>query len=363
MSETKLPVVFVSSSREGLTVARRIQQLLEDDAEIIVWDQDAFEPTVDSLESLISQANASDFAIFVFTPDDDAVQRGERVIKARDNVVFEAGLFMGILGRKRVFFVKPTAPRTLALPTDFLGLSYITYIPREPQTVASLGGAATRIRDRISKAGLRDKFRSSMFEADPAEIQVHEVVYTIKLLNEAGDAELRQDIEISARSRPVPYKRHTVFSHTSSMAWNEMNLKAADDAGKPLHIEKLQDDANRKEFNVRFPVALRRGSRLRYHYACRWNSMFPPESSYMIFKSNSEVFRFVLILPAHFELRFVEASAIWADDSSSQIPVNAATPSAPDAEGFGRHEFDFDEELFSNRDIKIQWAWESRPGT
>jgi predicted nucleotide-binding protein len=46
-----------------------------------------------------------DFAILVLTPDDLTQSRGKQQPSPRDNVVFELGLFIGALGRDRVFMV------------------------------------------------------------------------------------------------------------------------------------------------------------------------------------------------------------------------------------------------------------------
>ena len=60
-----------------------------------------------ALSSLLGVLRSFEFAAFVFTPDDIARLRGRDVLIARDNVVFEVGLFMGALGAERVFFIIP----------------------------------------------------------------------------------------------------------------------------------------------------------------------------------------------------------------------------------------------------------------
>ena len=70
--------------------------------------------------------SVADFALFVFGPDDKISHRHDDYMVPRDNVIFEMGLFIGRLGRERVFMVKD-ADVDLKIPTDLLGVNPITY--------------------------------------------------------------------------------------------------------------------------------------------------------------------------------------------------------------------------------------------
>jgi hypothetical protein len=101
-------------------------------------------------------ARRSDFAALVLTPDDSAVTRGNEFLVARDNVVFELGLFLGALGARRVFIIRPRDLK-LKLPSDLDGVTCIDYRynRRDQNLQAAIGPAATRIRDRIVSDGPR----------------------------------------------------------------------------------------------------------------------------------------------------------------------------------------------------------------
>lgn len=115
--------VFVASSTKHRPLAYAIQQNLDDYADVTVWDQNVFHLNKSALESLLKQLERSDFAVFVFAPD-DIVKLGRATVKAvRDNVVFELGFFMGRLGRTRTFIVAPKGQTNLHLPTDLLGIT------------------------------------------------------------------------------------------------------------------------------------------------------------------------------------------------------------------------------------------------
>lgn len=122
-SSKSIPKVFVGSSVEGLEIANAIQTKIESECEVTIWKDGCFSLSQYTLESLEEAAENSDFAIFVFSPDDFTKSRGVLKKSIRDNVVFEFGLFMGKLGRKRVYCVTPKDMTNIHLPSDLKGLN------------------------------------------------------------------------------------------------------------------------------------------------------------------------------------------------------------------------------------------------
>jgi predicted nucleotide-binding protein len=120
------PSVFIGSSREGLEVARGIQNNLCGDAEVTIWGSSVFGLNRGFLESLVNALERFDFAILVLTPDDLVTSRDIVTQAPRDNVMFELGLFMGRLGRDRVFAVCSDAA-DMKLPSDLAGVSLANY--------------------------------------------------------------------------------------------------------------------------------------------------------------------------------------------------------------------------------------------
>jgi hypothetical protein len=146
------PSLFVGSSAEGLSVARALQAELEFDVEATIWSQGVFGLSDGTLESLAAKAPTFEFAVLVLTPDDLLTSREKTSNAPRDNVIFEAGLFMGALGRRRVFMVSCRDDQ-LALPSDFAGISMAQYNRRSDGNLqAAVGPVATNIRTAIKAA-------------------------------------------------------------------------------------------------------------------------------------------------------------------------------------------------------------------
>lgn len=148
------PRVFIGSSTESLASAEAIQENLEHATIPVVWTQGIFDVSTYTLESLLNTLGDTDFAIFVFAPDDVVLIRDVVNSVVRDNVLYELGLFTGHLGRNRTFIVMPRGVKDFRLPTDLLGITTVTYDPvrLDKNPVAALGTACTKIKRAIQKA-------------------------------------------------------------------------------------------------------------------------------------------------------------------------------------------------------------------
>lgn len=150
----KKPRLFIGSSVEGLNIAYAIQENLSYTAEVTVWNQGVFNLSDTTIESLMVVLENTDFGVFVFTPDDITTIRGKKNATVRDNVLFELGLFIGKIGRKRSFIVMPDNTN-FHLPTDLLGITPGKYeINRsDGNHKAATGSLSNKIREAIGKLG------------------------------------------------------------------------------------------------------------------------------------------------------------------------------------------------------------------
>lgn len=168
------PKIFIGSSVEGLSVAYSIQQNLAHDAESTVWSQGFFELSKTTIESLDESLETMDFGIFVFTDDDITIMRGKESSVVRDNVLFELGLFIGKLGRERVFFIMPDNT-SIKLPSDLLGITPGKYDPNreDKNLIAATGAVCNSMRIQINKLGLSrdiEEFGDASESSDEKEV-------------------------------------------------------------------------------------------------------------------------------------------------------------------------------------------------
>lgn len=146
------PRIFIGSSVEGLLIARKIQASLSEQFAVEIWNQGTiFGLGTQTLEALENAVREYEFGIFVFTPDDELISKGEKKNVARDNVIFELGLFIGKLGRKRAFIIKPSGT-AIALPTDLAAVTVASYDTTNTNLAAALEPACEMIRDAVKLA-------------------------------------------------------------------------------------------------------------------------------------------------------------------------------------------------------------------
>ncbi len=156
-SKKQKPAVFVGSTVEGLQLARVVEQQICHETEVTIWKDGIFGLSETSIESLEQSLSKFDFAVLILTPDDKVYSREKTSDAPRDNLLLELGLFIGHLGRKRVFIVIPDKPE-IKLPSDLLGVKPTKYRTdrSDGNLAASVSPAASEVLTAIAREGLRD---------------------------------------------------------------------------------------------------------------------------------------------------------------------------------------------------------------
>lgn len=147
------PKIFIGSSREGVNIADAIHANLTYDAECTVWKDGVFQLSQNTLTELVRVLRDSDFGVFVFSPDDVSLMRGDVASTVRDNVIFELGLFIGRLGPERCYFVVPDDAAGLRLPSDLAGVTPGRYegSRSDGNLMAALNPACMQIKLQINR--------------------------------------------------------------------------------------------------------------------------------------------------------------------------------------------------------------------
>src|SRR5213595_2185413 len=124
------PRIFLGSSGKQEKLLGALTRGLEDIARVEPWTT-SFNPGTTTLERLLELTREMDFAAFVFAQDDWTTNSPPASptppaaqASPRDNVVFEAGLFGGVLGMRRTFILHARGSK---LPSDLLGLTCVRY--------------------------------------------------------------------------------------------------------------------------------------------------------------------------------------------------------------------------------------------
>ncbi len=149
------PRIFVGSSKQQEKLLQALARGLGDVAQVDPWTT-SFNPGTTTLGRLVELAHEVDFAAFIFAGDDwtttgastSASAPGESgQASPRDNVVFEAGLFGGVLGMRRTFILHASGSK---LPSDLLGLTSIRY---GEATAAEMKAVCQKLRKAIESEG------------------------------------------------------------------------------------------------------------------------------------------------------------------------------------------------------------------
>ena len=185
------PRLFVGSSQKNLKAARVLAECLDECAEATVWDEGVFGLNEGFLETLLDKLEEFDFAVFILASDDLTTNRTDTRPSPRDNVLFESGLFMGVLGRARVFLVYDQAV-DLKIPSDLTGVTLASY------DGGRIDGADHAAAVRRACRLISDKIRESRF---PHLVGSWRSIYPMTF--EGGAPLCEEEVEISASRNGV----------------------------------------------------------------------------------------------------------------------------------------------------------------
>jgi len=152
--------IFIASSGRTLTLAEKLRDELQTDfCEATLWSQEGRGQASPTIIEMLEKATAKyDFAVIILAKDDVFVSGAGDTLKARDNCVFEAGLFISAVGRERCFLVNSVSQRDL--PSDLGGIISIPFT--EPADLTDREACANAIRsvsadvkNRVQDVGAR----------------------------------------------------------------------------------------------------------------------------------------------------------------------------------------------------------------
>jgi hypothetical protein len=199
------PRIFLGSSGKQEKLLQALTRALSDIALVEPWTT-TFNPGVSTLERLLELTRDVDFAAFIFAQDDwtSSATAGPETRQAspRDNVVFEAGLFGGVLGMRRTFILHAKGAK---LPTDLLGLTSVRY--ESPLTPAEMRAVNQKLKKAMEDEGTIARIEGSWWQFSLTERTEHEpsVLSLLNIVRDRGGAlsmtgrSWREDGRLTAR--------------------------------------------------------------------------------------------------------------------------------------------------------------------
>ena len=135
--------IFIASSGRTLVLAEMLRDELSTEfCQATLWSEEGrLQPGSTIIEMLEGAAKQYDFAVIILAKDDVLTSGAGEVLKARDNCVYEAGLFMSAIGRKRCFLVNSVGQTDL--PSDLGGVISIRF--EEPSNLQDRKSCADAI--------------------------------------------------------------------------------------------------------------------------------------------------------------------------------------------------------------------------
>lgn len=160
MPKEKSVVVFSASKDRGIAVQVQVR-LGSLGVPSTVWDQGAIPPGGILLRDIQVAIDNASAAVLVMSADHE-VEFDDRIVGVpRDNLVFECGLAVGMLGLTRTFVLKPRPRRgepELHLPSDIGGAVWLEYAPAPSKDfIPSIAECAAAIEQRLGELYGDDK--------------------------------------------------------------------------------------------------------------------------------------------------------------------------------------------------------------
>jgi hypothetical protein len=199
---------------EGLPLAQTVKESLSDHSEADLWKDESVFPIGEvALRTLEEHATRYDFAVIVMTPDDIGESRNSVSAIARDNLVFELGLFMGGIGAKRTLIICSDRDG-MRLPSNLNGLDIAFYHEAmvDSDVKKAVATACGQVRERLRVLGISEGRRAP---------QLADAVKRLTRLGKATRETLKR--HDASQSKPVRFEKITdaegpMLAHMESFA-------------------------------------------------------------------------------------------------------------------------------------------------
>jgi hypothetical protein len=208
--------LFIGSSYEGKDIAEKIKISIEDRCndwiEVISWrDDSTFQLGKTTLENLQEKAMLFDYGIFIATKDDASKSRRKKYMIMRDNVLFEAGMFLATLGKERAFIL---FEQKCKVPSDLSGET-LSFFNRKDNN--SINNSIDKIIEALENSRDTYKFAKSSSTALALGYYKNYVNKVITEVVNKNDKEFSMNIYIPLYPKNVSNLKKDFKSNTNSV--------------------------------------------------------------------------------------------------------------------------------------------------
>jgi len=361
MSEIIYPRIIVGLTDPNFTPIEELikTRLLSDKINPTLSFFNFFDLTILENTTFQNEVKDADFCIFLFTDSDY-----QKLSKIYDNphedvrLVFHylIGTILAIMEKNRISVFSSSQHETPIL-SKHKNIMFTAFNGEEKKLESALRIALNKIVLQIKEYGIRDK---QMFNIESEGILDHLMHYSIQILNPVGDTVLTRKIHMEASEERLSSRVHKILCDTSTSSFDELDLRAWDEDGRELKIEKTYDTPVKKDFKVLFRDQLFPGDKLIYTYGFRWKGMFPPEGSNFFLGRTAKKIFFDLILPNSWDLLYVDVIEKRLDGSPSHKTAAIKRLDESEEDNFIRYSFQLEEFDAGIMETEIKWNWKAR---
>ncbi|MER1490457.1 TIR domain-containing protein [Enterobacter cloacae] len=177
------PTVFIASSSEASLHAEAVNLQLAEEMQSELWTN-AFDLSSITITQIIKKTKESDYAVFIFHPDDQVFIRSVEYNSVRDNVVLELGLFIGSLGLDKCFILIPkSTDRSFRLPSDLLGVTVSHYDVQDENILRAITPSCTKIKFAIKNLESIKIDTDALGQESALKSQLNDAKYQIMTMN------------------------------------------------------------------------------------------------------------------------------------------------------------------------------------
>ncbi len=348
------PHIIISCTQEILSLGQELKGQLGALGEIRLWPESKYSLGANALDSLYRMLEWADFALFLIHQPGPLTLKGNLV--SVDQLWFEAGFFLGRLGRERLFLLHDhkLQPASWIDPNEMIVATYETGM----QDLAQQPSVQAFVRQVHELIRLLGPFQAMDPYVGEALIE-DQISYTVKVLNQVGDGEITRQARIRTRfetNEPVVRIKHRM-SLDSLTAWDRLGILAWEEqTQEELHVQlSPKPSGTELTYYVYFPDPLEPGEEVIYNIRWHWHAVFGDPHNWFKMIRSANGLTFNLILPTQLPLRTLLARIEVGKLTGTTKKIRFPRSQKHTKGGFTTYTYQLPEAIVDNGPLRVDW--------